>query len=82
MKKLIVISPYDPQWPLEFRQLGMPLRAVLGDLALRVDHIGSTSVPGLAAKDVIDVQITVAALDKRALVAPISSLPRDAQRVL
>jgi GrpB-like predicted nucleotidyltransferase (UPF0157 family) len=74
MKKLIVISPYDPQWPLEFRQLGMPLRAALGDLALRIDHIGSTAVPGLVAKDVIDVQITVAALDKRALVAPISSL--------
>ena len=74
MKHLIVISPYDPQWPLEFRQLGTPLRAALGDLALRVDHIGSTSVPGLAAKDVIDVQITGAALDKRALVAPLSSL--------
>jgi len=74
MQHRIVISPYDPQWPLEFRQLGTPLRAALGALALRVDHIGSTSVPGLAAKDVIDVQITVAALDKRALVAPLSSL--------
>ena len=58
MKKLIVISPYDPQWPLEFRQLGMPLRAALGDLALRIDHIGSTAVPGLVAKDVIDVPIS------------------------
>jgi GrpB-like predicted nucleotidyltransferase (UPF0157 family) len=74
MKNRIVISPYDPQWSLQFRQLGTPLRAALDDLALRVDHIGSTSVPGLSANDVIDVQITVAALDKRALVAPLSSL--------
>src|SRR6266699_2109496 len=59
MQHRIVIAPYDPHWPLEFRQLGTPLRAALGDLALRVDHIGSTSVPGLAAKDVIDVQITI-----------------------
>jgi GrpB-like predicted nucleotidyltransferase (UPF0157 family) len=74
MKNRIVISPYDPQWPLQFGQLGMPLRAALGDLALRIDHIGSTSVPGLAANDVIDVQITVAALDRRALMASLSSL--------
>lgn len=74
MKNLIVIAPYDPQWPLEFRHLGMALRAALGDLALRIDHIGSTAVPGLSAKDIIDVQITVAALDKHALVAALSAL--------
>ena len=74
MKNLIVIAPYDPQWPLEFRHLGTPLHAALGDLALRIDHIGSTAVPDLSAKDVIDVQITVATLDKRALVAAISAL--------
>ena len=39
------------------------LRQALGGLALRIDHIGSTAVPGLPAKDVIDIQITVAALD-------------------
>lgn len=74
MKNLIVIAPYNPQWPLEFRHLGTPLRAALGDLALRIDHIGSTAVPSLSAKDVIDVQITVATLDKNALVAAISAL--------
>ena len=50
MQNRIVISPYDPQWPLEFRQLGTPLRAALGALALRVDHIGSTAVPGWRPK--------------------------------
>jgi GrpB-like predicted nucleotidyltransferase (UPF0157 family) len=59
----IVISPYDPEWPELFRTLGGQLRAALGAVALRIDHIGSTSVPGLAAKPIIDVQISVAALE-------------------
>lgn len=57
------IVPYDPRWPDEFRSLAGELRAVASDQALRIDHIGSTAVPGLAAKDVIDIQITVASLD-------------------
>jgi GrpB-like predicted nucleotidyltransferase (UPF0157 family) len=59
---MITIVPYDTHWPEEFIALARPLRSVLGDLALRIDHIGSTSVPGLAAKDIIDVQVTVADL--------------------
>jgi GrpB-like predicted nucleotidyltransferase (UPF0157 family) len=46
----------------EFARLERRIRVVLGPRALRIDHIGSTSVPGLAAKDVIDVQVTVARL--------------------
>ncbi len=61
---MVEIMPYQPRWPDEFRTIATALRRGLGDLALRIDHIGSTSVPGLAAKDVIDVQITVAALDE------------------
>jgi GrpB-like predicted nucleotidyltransferase (UPF0157 family) len=48
--------------------------AALGDLALRIDHIGSTSVPGLAAKNVIDIQVTVAALDAATLAAALAPL--------
>jgi GrpB-like predicted nucleotidyltransferase (UPF0157 family) len=59
----IVISPADPLWPQRFRTIGDALRGFLGADAVRIDHIGSTAVPGLAAKDVIDVQITVAHLD-------------------
>ncbi len=59
---MIRIVPYQPTWRDEFVALGSDLRQALGDLALRIDHIGSTSVPGLAAKDIIDVQITVARL--------------------
>jgi len=62
---MIEIVPYNPGWPIEFREIAGRLRQGLGDLALRIDHIGSTSVPDLDAKDIIDVQITVASLDAR-----------------
>ncbi len=60
---MITIVPYRPAWPDEFSQYASALRAALGDLARRIDHIGSTSVPNLAAKDIIDIQITVGALE-------------------
>jgi GrpB-like predicted nucleotidyltransferase (UPF0157 family) len=59
---MIEIVPYNPAWPSEFEAIRANLTAALGPLALRVDHIGSTAVPGLGAKDVIDVQVTVEAL--------------------
>jgi GrpB-like predicted nucleotidyltransferase (UPF0157 family) len=58
----ISIEPYSEAWPAEFQRLGRRIRSILGDRALRIDHIGSTSVPGLAAKDRLDVQVTVAEL--------------------
>lgn len=61
---MIEIIPYQESWPAQFQEIATILRQGLGDLALRIDHIGSTSVPGLAAKDIIDLQITVAALDE------------------
>lgn len=66
---MVEIVPYQDSWPSDFRSIAMVLRQGLGPLALRIDHIGSTSVPGLAAKDVIDIQITVAALDQPLLSA-------------
>lgn len=59
----IEIVDYDPVWQVEFAEIGQALREALGDAALRVDHIGSTSVPGLAAKPVIDIQISVRSLE-------------------
>ena len=64
---MIEIIPYKNTWPSDFRLIASGLRHGLGRLALRIDHIGSTSVPGLAAKDVIDLQITVAALNQELL---------------
>jgi GrpB-like predicted nucleotidyltransferase (UPF0157 family) len=69
---VLEIVPYQERWPGEFQEIAGDLREGLGDLALRIDHIGSTSVRGLAAKDVIDIQISVRALDeilKKALVS-------------
>jgi GrpB-like predicted nucleotidyltransferase (UPF0157 family) len=64
----VEIVPYDQCWPADFAAIGAALRGALGDLALRIDHIGSTSVPGLAAKDRIDVQLTVAKFERFELV--------------
>ena len=66
---MIEIVEYRSSWPLDFRDIARCNTKGLGDLALRIDHIGSTSVPGLCAKDVIDQQITVAALDARVTTA-------------
>ncbi len=71
---MIEIVEYNPRWPEEFMLIGTSLRRALGALAVRIDHIGSTAVPGLAAKDVIDVQVTVAELDADAIVPALASL--------
>ena len=59
----IVIAPYDPAWPGRFRVERARIAAALGPRALRIEHIGSTSVPGLAAKPIVDVLVEVASLD-------------------
>lgn len=58
-----VLVPYDPSWPEQARRIAARLDTACGHRAVRIDHIGSTAVPGLAAKDVIDMQVTVASLD-------------------
>jgi dephospho-CoA kinase len=57
------LVPYQPQWPLDAQRIIKRLQMACGAKALRVDHIGSTAVSGLDAKDVIDIQVTVASLD-------------------
>jgi GrpB-like predicted nucleotidyltransferase (UPF0157 family) len=68
------------QWAAEFQSLGAALRRELGDLAARIDHIGSTSVAGLAAKDVIDIQVTVAASDELESVDLVAAIERTGAR--
>ncbi|HEY6331069.1 MAG TPA: GrpB family protein, partial [Blastocatellia bacterium] len=55
----ILVVDYDPQWPALFRIHDERIISALGDRALQVEHMGSTSVPGLAAKPVIDVLVAV-----------------------
>jgi GrpB-like predicted nucleotidyltransferase (UPF0157 family) len=63
IERPIEIIPFRPQWRIEYETLAGLLRAALGDSLVAVHHIGSTAVPGLAAKDVIDIQLTVANLE-------------------
>jgi GrpB-like predicted nucleotidyltransferase (UPF0157 family) len=55
----IAIRPYDPDWPRQFDAERARIAAALGDRVRRIDHHGSTAVPGLAAKPVIDIQVSV-----------------------
>jgi GrpB-like predicted nucleotidyltransferase (UPF0157 family) len=56
----VEIHDWTPAWADEFRQRAAGLRAALGGQAQRIDHIGSTSVTGLAAKPIVDIQVSVA----------------------
>jgi GrpB-like predicted nucleotidyltransferase (UPF0157 family) len=68
----IRLADYDPAWPGLFEREAARIRAALGDRVLRLEHIGSTSVPGLAAKPVIDILLIVAdPADEDAYVAPL-----------
>lgn len=55
----IRIVDYDPEWPQRFELEASRIRSVLGDRALRIEHTGSTSVPGLPAKPIIDIVLEV-----------------------
>jgi GrpB-like predicted nucleotidyltransferase (UPF0157 family) len=55
----IVIAEYDPAWPARYEALARAIREALGGTLLRIEHVGSTSVPGLAAKPIIDILAVV-----------------------
>lgn len=59
MKKKVVVVPYDPSWPQVFQELKLVYEDMLGHLLLDIQHVGSTSVPGLAAKPKIDIDLVV-----------------------
>ena len=58
-----VLVPSDPSWPDQARRIAARLNTACGHRAVRIDHIGSTAVSGVDAKDVIDMQVTVASLE-------------------
>lgn len=55
----VELVPYDPGWPRRFDEFAAGIRDALGEQALAVEHVGSTAVPGLAAKDIVDIDLTV-----------------------
>jgi GrpB-like predicted nucleotidyltransferase (UPF0157 family) len=56
----VIIVGYDPSWPATFQQLRAQVAARLGPLAVAIEHVGSTAVPGLAAKPIIDLDVVIA----------------------
>lgn len=63
MAENITVVPYDAGWPELFRRLGGELRAALQHRVNRIDHIGSTSIVGMSAKPILDIQISVTSLE-------------------
>jgi GrpB-like predicted nucleotidyltransferase (UPF0157 family) len=72
----IVVADYDPAWPRMFEDERARVLDALGSLPLAVEHVGSTAVPGLAAKPIIDLLVAVRDLDKArtACVEPLAAL--------
>ena len=69
-KRGIVIEPYHPAWPELFKAQASIIARALGGTALAIEHIGSTSVPGLAAKPIIDILLVVASSADEGAYAP------------
>ena len=55
----VVVVPYDPAWAAAFAQLRERLAAGLGELAIGIEHVGSTAVPGLDAKPIVDIDVVI-----------------------
>ncbi|RBY75037.1 GrpB family protein [Geodermatophilus sp. TF02-6] len=61
--RAVIVTDYDPAWPVRYEAERIKIRDALGPAALSIEHIGSTSVPGLAAKSIIDIAVGVADVD-------------------
>jgi GrpB-like predicted nucleotidyltransferase (UPF0157 family)/predicted kinase len=75
LREAVELMPYDPTWPSQYETERRQIATVLGDLALQIHHIGSTAIPGLEAKPVIDIMVVVRHLDEAtACIAPLQTL--------
>jgi GrpB-like predicted nucleotidyltransferase (UPF0157 family) len=75
MSQRLQIMPYDPGWAFEFEKERNRISRALGQLARRIDHHGSTAVPGLEAKPIIDIQVSVEQLNPiRVYAEPLAGL--------
>ena len=72
LNSTIYLAPYDPAWPSLFTRLAKQIHEALGDAILLLEHVGSTSVPGLSAKPIIDMVLAVAdSSDESSYVKPL-----------
>lgn len=58
----VVVVEYDAQWQQDFADIAKEIRTLLHDETLRIEHVGSTSIPGLAAKPIIDMDVVIASM--------------------
>ena len=73
--RAVEIVDYDSAWPKEFERERTRIAEALGDVAVRIEHVGSTAVPGLAAKPVIDIQVSTRSMEPRRIyVEPLLAL--------
>ncbi len=70
--KHVVVEPYNGQWKQDFIAIRDEIRAAMGDLVLRIEHVGSTSVEGLSAKPIIDIDVVIE--DRSKLEAAVKAL--------
>ena len=70
----VVVLPYDEAWERDFEKISSEIMDALGNLALRIEHVGSTAVPGLSAKPIIDIDVVIK--DRSELDTVISALSR------
>jgi GrpB-like predicted nucleotidyltransferase (UPF0157 family) len=73
-RRMIVVVDYDPEWPRVFETLRAPIWNTLADLAISIEHVGSTAVPGLAAKPVVDIDVVVPPEHVAAAIARLATL--------
>ena len=70
----IIVLPYDEKWQQDFLDIKSELAAALGTLALSIEHVGSTSVPGLTAKPIIDIDVVVRKADLESAIKALATI--------
>jgi GrpB-like predicted nucleotidyltransferase (UPF0157 family) len=70
-KNIVKLVPYDPEWVEEYKKEEAILKEVLGDYALDIQHVGSTSIPGISAKPILDIAVAVKDLATLSTLIPI-----------
>ena len=70
----IVVLPYDEKWKQAFLDIKSELDEALGDLPISIEHVGSTSVPGLSAKPIIDIDVVVRKTDVEAAIRALATI--------
>ena len=72
--KRVIVLPYDEKWKQDFIEIKNEIEAALGTIAISIEHVGSTSVEGLAAKPIIDIDVVVGKNDVQAAIDALGTI--------